>query len=496
MTTGDKRLDTSLFFEQLLKNSGSTCILLIDEQGIIREVNKEAESVLGYTREDLVCSHFSILFTTEDRTRKLPELEMLSVKRQNHYYDHSYIQHKNGSSIWVSCELIKVHDDRGVPYVIKIVQDNNRSKLLEQLLTESNQFVETVLETFSDPIVVLDNKYNILKCNTSFMRFFGLTDSYVIAKDLMPILRDKCNFDHIHHILQSLLTNGHIEDRFEEVFNLPGIGERVVSVSSKVLGGLNHGPRKILLVFRDITRRRVQEQRKDEFLSLVSHELKSPLASMKGFSQLLQQKPDGRENVMRYAQKIEKQTDNVSRLVSDLLDLSKLETGHLNLTLSDFELEAMVAETVEMVQLQYPSHKIEVKGEEGIVMNADRARVSQVLINLLTNAIKYSPNSEKVLVTFGRVNDSVAICVRDFGIGIPVEALSKIFDRYYRTGKTRKQFEGLGIGLYICNKIIKQHRGKLEVESEEGKGSRFCFTLPAGQGAREVTLSAADRGSE
>ncbi|MGH2648267.1 MAG: sensor histidine kinase, partial [Ginsengibacter sp.] len=222
-------------------------------------------------------------------------------------------------------------------------------------------------------------------------------------------------------------------------------------------------------------------QRKDDFLSIASHELKTPVTSLKAYTQLLRQdsKESGDSKREKMLSKIEAQADKLTHLVNDLLDSSKIQNGKLVYDKHLFPLNDLVAEIVEETQNTITSHKIFLKKNAPLKVNADRERIGQVLNNLLNNVIKYCPTAENIIVSLEE-KDHMAICsVEDFGDGIINDQQDKIFERFYRvTGNNLHTFPGLGLGLYIAREIVERHDGRIWVKSEPGMGSTFYFSLP------------------
>lgn len=221
------------------------------------------------------------------------------------------------------------------------------------------------------------------------------------------------------------------------------------------------------------------DSKKDEFIGIASHELKTPLTSIKAYIQLLERHFESEPESMaaKYTAKTNIYINRLNSLISDLLDVSKINAGKLEFNMSDFSFSELVHESIEGIQNTSSTHTILLEIAEDCVVHADRHRIEQVFSNLLTNAIKYSPNANKidVMVT---VNGSEAIVgVRDYGIGISKEQQEKVFERFYRVDNAHR-FSGLGLGLFISYEIIKRHDGRMWVESEPDKGSTFYFSLP------------------
>jgi len=230
----------------------------------------------------------------------------------------------------------------------------------------------------------------------------------------------------------------------------------------------------------DITGLKELEQKKDEFIGMASHELKTPLTTIKAYLQLLDRTiiEDARTHCWPFLNKINITVDKLNNLITDLLDVSKINAGKLEYNFEEFNFSELMEEAIDGVQTISPTHKIIVEGKVQTKLTADRQRIEQVLINLLNNAIKYSPEADKVIVKLNRLKDNIHIAIQDFGIGIPQDRVDKVFERFYRVEKHASKFKGLGIGLYITKEIINRHEGKIWIESELGKGSTFNFSLP------------------
>ncbi|HEV7234634.1 MAG TPA: ATP-binding protein [Ktedonobacteraceae bacterium] len=232
---------------------------------------------------------------------------------------------------------------------------------------------------------------------------------------------------------------------------------------------------------RDITERKELEQRKDEFISMASHELKTPVTSLKGFLTLLQRRltTQGEEKGLHYLVRMDAQVHRLTQLINDLLDLSKMQTGQLVYREERFAVDALVQEIVENVQGTTQTHHLLLEGQAQAELFGDRDRIEQVLINLLNNAIKYSPQADTVLVHVSQNHNQAHVSIQDFGIGIAKEHQHKVFERFYQvTDPEEKTYPGLGIGLYISCQIVRRHGGQLWVESEKGEGATFHMTLP------------------
>ncbi|AZI67822.1 response regulator [Kaistella daneshvariae] len=240
---------------------------------------------------------------------------------------------------------------------------------------------------------------------------------------------------------------------------------------------LNEMQKKLL---EEIEFRKEAERKKDEFISIASHELKTPMTSIKGYIQLLERSVDKNDTqtVKIRLHKVQNQVEKLNLLVADLLDISKIESGKLKFNRKYFNFNKILDHIIEIMQQANPHVKFIRKGEIHTEIFGDEMRIEQVIINYITNAIKYAPESDEVHITSEQRGDEIYFSVRDFGIGIAKDHQLRIFDKFYRVEETSERFQGLGIGLYICQEIIERHQGSIGINSEPGEGSEFYFNIP------------------
>jgi PAS domain S-box-containing protein len=231
----------------------------------------------------------------------------------------------------------------------------------------------------------------------------------------------------------------------------------------------------------DNSARKELDQRKDAFISMASHELRNPLTALKLQATLLHRQlaRHGTLDQTPALARMETQIKTITRLVEELLDVSKIQAGRLEYVWEPVDLDALLQDITETLQQTSPSHTIVVRGTVGTSLIGDPDRLGQVFTNLITNAIKYSPNATTVEMDLSTSEEAVTIRVRDYGMGIPRELRDKIFERFYRvTDPKQKRIAGLGMGLYIVAEIVKGHGGTITVDSEVGKGSTFEVVFP------------------
>lgn len=262
---------------------------------------------------------------------------------------------------------------------------------------------------------------------------------------------------------------------------LPGV-KVIVREDEKKEYYSDSAERFTLVVQQDVTESMELERRKDEFIAMASHELKTPVTSIKTYVQLLHRRlmQEGNEQSAQILTKVDMQLGTLTRLINELLDVTNMATGILSWHEEMFDLSHLVREVVEDLQRGTERHRIQIEGEVSIQIAADRERIGQVLSNLLTNAIKYTPQGGPIVVKQRLEEDKILLSVQDWGIGIPAEKQAQIFERFYRVRSPEHEtFPGLGLGLYLSQEIVKRQGGRIWVESQAGEGSTFYFTLQA-----------------
>lgn len=240
----------------------------------------------------------------------------------------------------------------------------------------------------------------------------------------------------------------------------------------------------------EIEFRKAAERKKDEFISIASHELKTPMTTIKGYIQLLERSLDNNDinTVRKRVHKVQTQIEKLNLLIADLLDISKIESGKLKFNKRYFSFNDLLDHVIEIMQTSNPQIKMIKRGSVNDEIYADEMRLEQVMINFFTNAIKYAPDSHQIDFYTELRGDELFFSVRDFGIGMSEEHCHKIFEKFYRIEETSSRFQGLGIGLYICQEIIDRHQGTIGVQSTLGEGSEFYFQIPLHPQAEEKNL--------
>ncbi|CAD7816304.1 Sensor histidine kinase WalK [Chryseobacterium aquaeductus] len=257
---------------------------------------------------------------------------------------------------------------------------------------------------------------------------------------------------------------------------------KLVQANGRVFYDKEGNPLSLNGTLRDITEQKKEEERKDDFMGMVSHELKTPLTSLKAYIQILQRRGESEDNSKQQSilEKCLKQTDYMNSLINGFLNISRLDSGQMHIEKTTFDMQVLLAEIEDEVLSVHRSHHFIFKSFQKIAIFADREKISQVLHNLIGNAIKYSPLETSITVEcLATADNRLKISVQDQGIGISAEDQERIFDRYYRVqDMNSRSVAGFGIGLYLCKEIVELHGGIIQVKSSKDEVTTFSFILP------------------
>jgi PAS domain S-box-containing protein len=461
--------------------SSDDAILGKNLEGIITSWNASAERMYGYRAEEMVGQPVTLLFAP-DRQDEFSQI-MAHIRRGERVDHYETIRmRKDGTFLTVSVTVSPIKDSTGtIIGASAIARDITEHKRLEakfRRLFDSNLI----------GVFVSDFAGTFLDANDAFLDLLGYTREEVLAGTMQ---RDALNPSEFHYLSQNAvkaLQETGASGTYETEY-LQKSGRRIPVLVAVTRIEQTETCMGFVL---DISASKELDKRKDEFISMASHELKTPVTSLKGFLGLLQRRLTLQrdEKALHYLARMDAQVTKLTKLINDLLDLSKMQTGQLDYREERFDLDELVQEIVETVQETTQTHHLLLEGQTQAEVSGDRDRIGQVLINLLNNAIKYSPQGDRVLVRVAISQNKALVSVQDFGIGIAKKHQHKIFERFYQvTDAEEKTYPGLGIGLYISYEIVKRHSGQMWVESKKGEGASFYFTLPLFQeGERQAAL--------
>jgi PAS domain S-box-containing protein len=465
--------------------------------GIITSWNLAAERMFGYSSQEAVGRHITLIIPPELR----PEEDMiLSKLRKGEHIDHfeTVRMRKDGTRLDISLSISPIKNKAGqIIGASKIARDITESKRLRrdlqylyQAVQQSRDQLDIILQGVADGIVVYDSHNRIIYANDAAARMTGFVSVQALMET--PTSTAAARYEIIDEQRQpfpparfpySRVLAG--EQEAEAIMGYRPKAEhqpeRWAFLKSRPVCNERGEVSMVVTIIHDITERVAAEERKDTFISMASHELKTPITSLKGFTQVLQRRltKQGDQQDLHYLSRMDAQINRLTKLVADLLDISRMQVGKLAFQKEPLDLDSLVDEIVENVQASTTTHEIVVEGRTGASILGDKDRLGQVLVNLLTNAVKYSPQADKVIVRlFGEHNQAI-ISVRDFGIGIDEAHHQQIFERFYQVNDLEERtYSGLGIGLYISKEIIDRHGGSITIKSRKGEGATFVVTLP------------------
>ncbi len=358
-----------------------------------------------------------------------------------------------------------------------------------QLYTQvsyEKQRLDALIDSAADGILILNADHTIERVNDAFERIYGKTDTELRGLRHEDVVRWERKPE--GHTLEEAEANGWPLSPQAHLY-VEGDLQRADETPPYIPVGITYAPlldhegrlKNVIVTVRDITHFRTADEMKATFISIVSHELKTPVALIKGYASTLR-RDDARWDkhiIQDSLTVIEEEADRLTSMIEDLLDASRLQAGGLSLKRTDISLNLLAQRLAERFATQTKKHTLTADFPEGFpVILADEDRIEQVLSNLVSNAIKYAPGGE--IKVIGKVHpDQLVVCVQDEGPGIDPHDMPHIFDRFYRADKAARKTKGAGLGLYLARAIIEAHGGRMWVDPQNnGKGARICFSLP------------------
>lgn len=497
-------------------------IFMLDADGIIRTWNRGAENIKGYKASEIIGQSFEVFYTPEDLERDHPKNELKIARKTGRYEEEGWRVRKDGTRFWANIVITRITDARRrVIGFSKVTRDLTARREVEQRLRESEERFRLLVEGVKDyAIYMLDPRGHIASWNQGAERIKGYRAPEVLGQYFSvfyppeDIEAGKCEYE-----LREAELTGRFEDegwrvrkdgtRFWASVVLTAIRDpkgRLIGFT-KVTRDLTERKRnedKLQLAYAGLERRiaeRTQElgeanreleereaslreavRSRDEFLSIASHELKTPITSLKMNLQILQHKmqpgkpPVPMERIVTAVDRALGQVDRLTKLVEELLDVARAHANKLTFELEEVELGVFVSEIIERSkgELQAAGCTVTMHAAGPVQAFVDKFRMDQVFVNLFANAMKYAPGTP-IEVHLKDLGDRVYVSVRDSGPGISAEEASRLFQRFER-GANARNLGGLGLGLYISKQIIEGHGGTIRLG--DGPGACFIIELP------------------
>lgn len=476
---------TEDIYRKAIEDIRDYAIFMMDADGVVTNWNVGAQHILGYTEEEIVGKDGSKFFTPEDRAKNVPAKELATAATLGRAEDERWHMRRDGSRFWASGVVTAVHDQAGkLIGFSKVMRDmTERNKITE----ERDRFFALSMDMLC--IVHLDGRFQ--RVNLAFHNVLGFSEEELLAMDIFQLVHP----DDLAKTISEYegLTRGepvtHMENRLrtkDETYKWVAWSYFPVPED-----GLAFGVGRDMTELRqihEVLRLRAEELEdanrvKDEFLATMSHELRTPLTSILGWSRLLQSNQLSEREKEHAVEVIQRNADAQSKLVEDLLDVSRIITGKLKIEFQPVSF-AFIADTVinslrptiDAKQLQLET---EIDPSAGPIMG-DPARLQQIVTNLLSNAIKFTPNGGRIDVLVQRRDSCVRLEVKDTGVGIAAEHLPHIFERFRQVDSSNvRAHGGLGLGLAIVDYLVRQQAGTVSAESAGvGKGATFCVEFP------------------
>ena len=500
-------------FRLLVESVRDYAIFMLDPNGIVLTWNAGAQRFKGYKAEEIIGQHFSRFYPQEALERGLPEHELKVASETGAFEDEGWRVRQDGTLFWANVVITAVRDSHGqLIGFAKVTRDLTQRRSHEEDLRRSEERLRLLIEGISEyAIFMLDPNGKVATWNAGAEKIKGYKSSEIIGQHFSVFYPEEAKEARWpEHELQvaaeqgSFIDNGWRLRRDGTMFWANVTITALRDDTGKLLGYAK--------LTRDLTEtRRVEameqanQQReemldaersarmaaqratriKDEFLATLSHELRTPLSAILGWTQVLlkAETPRSPGEQKRAIEVIDRNARAQVQLIDDLLDLSRIMTGKLRLDLHPVSFGSVVESAVDSAMPAAQAKGIRLKAMVGAhqdIVSADTTRLQQVVWNLLTNAIKFTPKGGQVQVLLQRVNSHLELSVSDTGIGIPANYLPHVFDRFsQRDSSTTRMFGGLGLGLAICKQLVELHSGSIRAASQgEGKGATFSVELP------------------
>lgn len=502
-----KLQDDKTIFEAIMQHT-DVHLAFLDSKFNFVLVNPSYAKGLGLTEKQLIGQNNFKLFPDKENKKIFQMVvrtgEVVRFHRKPFQYSN---QPEKGETYWDwTLAPVKNKTNKITGLVLSLVEvtedvkaDAERENLLSQLEKEREKAHQLTIEaekrasemdaifmSMADPLIVFNTEQTAVGVNPAMLLHFGFDPigmpNYEIIKKTEARKSDGVPFTAKDTSISQALQGKSIVSQPTIVKNSKGDDTFVLASASPIY--IDNKISGAVIIMHDVSERLKLEQQKDEFIAIASHELKTPITTLKAFTQILQNKLKNSTNKedFIYLEKMNGQLDRLTILVKELLDVSKIESGTIPLQRDYFNFDQLVSNTIEDLQRITSRHHLIIRGKTDKKIWGDKNRINQIITNLTLNAIKYSPTASKIIIHLLHNKHNVIVKVKDFGIGVTKENQTKIFDRFFRVkGSSGERFPGLGLGLYISSEIVKAHGGKMWVRSTPNKGSTFFFSLPIGK---------------
>ncbi len=507
-TAGTESASIYRHFDQIVAGVRDYAVFTLDIGGHVTSWNAGAENIKGYRAAEILGKHFSRFYPPEAIARNWPNEELKIAAGQGRFEEEGWRVRKDGTRFWADVVITALRSSSGkLTGFLKITRDLTERRRHEETLRESEERLRLLIDSVKEyAIFMLDTDGRVASWNSGAERIIGYAPAEIIGRSLASFYpaeaaeRGAPQQDLAAAIKNgSLVTNGWRVRKDGSRF-WANIVIRAVHDREGQLRGFSQ-------VTRDLTERKEFEelaesrQRTHEFLAMLSHELRNPLAPLKTSVDLLRMRNLNDAIAERAVDVIERQVTHLTHVVGDLLDVSRITSGRIALANEELDLQTVVARAVETVGplLESKGHSlVSNPPPHPVTIRGDITRLTQVMVNLLGNAVKYTPDGGRIEIDVQPEQESVAIHVRDNGIGIAAELLPRVFDLFTQGQRALDRTDGgLGIGLALVHRIVSLHGGTVKAFSAgPGQGSEFVVTLPAAWTGARAELAVPTEGEK
>ncbi|HYG76582.1 MAG TPA: PAS domain S-box protein [Planctomycetota bacterium] len=456
-------------------------LVIASLDGYFKVISPSVESTLGYSKEELCGRPFLEFVHPDDLAATLREIENMKNGKSVFNFVNRY-RCKDGSYKYISWKSVAAPETGLVIGTARDITGLMRAEeQLKQALSRAEQDwqrLNAMIQAVSSGLVMTDVKGRIILMNRPAEALLAISAKSARGLSVGEAFKN----DSLGARVRSALRGDVLTQRHD----MPGarIGKSTLltlSTRTTPIFSESGSITGTITVIDDVTQEREVDRLKTEFLSTAAHELRTPLTSIRGFSELLLTRKLPELKQHKYLETINEQATQLAELINDMLDLARIENGRcLELNRSDVDLPGLAREVIGTFSERCQTHTFSLISEPQLLARCDREKIRQVLQNLLSNATKYSPEGGEVTITITRQQRHISCSVRDNGMGMTPDQVGRIFEKFFRANAGNSAIEGTGLGMSIVRAIIEQHRGKVSVQSELGRGTEVSFTLPYG----------------
>ncbi|GGY02717.1 PAS domain-containing hybrid sensor histidine kinase/response regulator [Pseudoduganella dura] len=480
-------------FSRMVEEVTDYAIFLVDPAGMIQTWNPAAQVMKGYLANEVIGRHFRMLYTEEDRRRHHPEHNLKHAAEHGTFQEEAWRQRKDGSLFWAMVEVIAIRDGGGeLKGFCKLTRDITGMKRLQDDLVAEKERAEVTLDVIADGVISVDAAGRVEYINHEAERLVDWAQAQARGTAVEEVF-DIVQPEHYsaHEAMLVLADASGIPPRTTQVLRTRGGDRHVIEMRQSKMPGRDGEPGGIVIVFHDVGERQRMEaalrdadRRKDEFLAMLAHELRNPLAPVSAAAELLALGTLDAGSSKKASQVIIRQVKHMTELVDDLLDVSRVSRGQVTLKMTSLDMKTVVGNAVEQVRplIENRRHTLAISlAPARAYVSGDEKRLVQVIANLLNNAAKYTPPGGDIRIAMSVSDSTVCIEVADNGVGIEPAIQERMFELFEQVQRNSDRvLGGLGIGLALVRSLVEMHGGAVSCHSEGlGHGSRFTVCVPA-----------------